>query len=158
SSIAYDYMKTMNVVIRKMHIFFIKHMRNYSNKMILKGIKKGDGMQAWMSAQLMYVTKKEIPMDAFDFWLQLNEENLHSELVEQDVLILTGRNDHFIPFKMHHMQVKALKNAKSVTAKVFTKETHAHNHCQIGNIKLALDVILKWIPDVYSKTVKCPQT
>ena len=148
SSIAYDYMKTMNVVLRKMHIYFIKHWRNYSNKMVLKGIKKENGMQAWMSAQLMYITKKEMPMDAFDFWLQLNEENLHSEMVRQDVLILTGRNDHFIPFKAHDMQVKALTNAKSVTANVFTKETYAHNHCQIGNIKLALDVILRWIPDV----------
>ena len=148
SSIAYDYMKTMNVVLRKMHIYFIKHFRNYSNKMVLKGIKKEKGIQAWMSAQLMYITKKNMPMDAFDVWLQMNEENLHSELVKQDVLILTGRNDHFIPFRAHDMQVKALTNAKSVTARVFTEETYAHNHCQIGNIKLALEVILKWIPDV----------
>jgi len=147
SSISYDYMKLMNVVLQKMHIFFIKHMRNYSNKMILKSIKKEKGIQAWMSAQLMYITKKQMPMDAFDFWLQLNEENLHSELVKQDVLILTGRNDHFISFKAHAMQVKALTNANSVTAKVFTKETHAHNHCQIGNIGLALDVMVKWIEE-----------
>jgi len=147
SSISYDYMKLMNVVLQKMHIFFIKHMRNYSNKMILKSIKKEKGIQAWMSAQLMYITKKQMPMDAFDFWLQLNEENLHSELVKQDVLILTGRNDHFISFKAHAMQVKALTNANSVTAEVFTKETHAHNHCQIGNIGLALDVMVKWIEE-----------
>lgn len=147
SSISYDYMKLMNVVLQKLHIFFIKHMRNYSNKMILKSIKKEKGIQAWMSAQLMYITKKQMPMDAFDFWLQLNEKNLHSELVKQDVLILTGRNDHFISFKAHAMQVKALTNANSVTAKVFTKETHAHNHCQIGNIGLALDVMAKWIEE-----------
>jgi pimeloyl-ACP methyl ester carboxylesterase len=147
SSIAYDYMKTMNVLLRKMHIFFVKHMKDYSNKMVLKAIRKGNGMQAWMSAQLMYITKKEMPMDAFDIWLQLNEENLHSDLVKQDVLILTGRNDHFIPFKAHKMQVRALTNAKSVTAKVFKKRTHAHNHCQIGNTGLALDVMVKWIEE-----------
>jgi hypothetical protein len=50
-----------------------------------------------------------------------------------------------IPFKMHNMQVKALTNAKSVTARVFTKEEHAQNHCQIGNIGLALDTMGKWI-------------
>ena len=48
---------------------------------------------------------------------------------------------------MHDMQVKALTNAKSVTDRVFTKETNAHNHCQIGNIGLALDVITKWIEE-----------
>jgi pimeloyl-ACP methyl ester carboxylesterase len=145
SSIAYDYMKTMNIVLRKMHIFFIKHMRNYSNRMILKAINKGRGMQAWMSAQLMYITKKETPMEAFDVWLQLNEKNLRSDLVKQDVLILTGRKDHFIPFKAHEMQVKALSNAKSISARVFTQEEQAHNHCQIGNIRLALDTMVKWI-------------
>jgi pimeloyl-ACP methyl ester carboxylesterase len=147
SSIAYDYMKTMNVILRKIHIFFIKHMRNYSNKMILKAINKGRGLQAWMSAQLVYITKKETPMEAFDVWLQLNEKNLHSNLVKQDVLILTGKKDHFIPFKAHNMQVKALINAKSVTARVFTQEEQAHNHCQIGNIRLALDTMVKWIEE-----------
>jgi hypothetical protein len=43
--------------------------------------------------------------------------------------------------------VAALLNAKSVTDKIFTKEEHAQNHCQIGNIKLALDTMLKWIEE-----------
>jgi len=80
--------------------------------------------------------------------MQMNEKNLHSDLVRQDVLILTGRNDHFIPFRMHDMQVKALTNAKSVTARVFTKEEQAQNHCQIGNIGLALDVMVKWLEKI----------
>jgi len=28
---------------------------------------------------------------------------------------------------------------------VFTKEEHAQNHCQIGNIGLALEVMARWI-------------
>jgi pimeloyl-ACP methyl ester carboxylesterase len=147
SSIAYDYMKTMNVLLRKIHMYFIEKKRDYSNNMILKAIAKEKGAQAWMAAQLMFITKKDIPMEAFDVWLALNAENLHSELVKQDVLILTGRNDHFIPFKAHRMQVEALTQAKSVTAHIFTKETHAHNHCQIGNIGLALDTMVKWIKE-----------
>jgi len=77
--------------------------------------------------------------------LQLNEENIHSELVKQDVLILTSRNDHFIPFKMHEMQLMALVNAKSVTGRIFTKEEHAENHCQTGNLELALKTMIEWI-------------
>jgi pimeloyl-ACP methyl ester carboxylesterase len=146
SSIAYDYMKGYNVIIRVSHSYFIKHMRDYSNKMILKQLKKG-GMQAWMAAQLMYITKNDMPVDAFQVWLDLNEQNLKSELVDQDVLILTGRDDHFIPFKSHAMQVNALTNAKSLTPIVFTKETHANNHCQIGNMNLALSTMVKWIEE-----------
>jgi len=57
------------------------------------------------------ITKTATPMDATDILLQFNEHNLHSELVTQDVLILTGAKDHFIPLKMHDKQVSALRNA-----------------------------------------------
>ncbi len=148
SSIAYDYLKIFNIVIQKMHIVFIKYFKNFTNKMVVKSIKKGRGMDAWQGAQMMYVAKEEIPTNAFEkLFLQMNEKNLHSDMVKQDVLILTGRNDHFIPFRAHDMQIKALTNAKSVTGKVFTKEEQAHNHCQIGNTGLALDVMVKWIDE-----------
>ena len=140
-----DYMRSLPKVIYQMHMFFINRFRNYSNRMASKTLKKGKGLQAWMMGNLMYITKKKTPLDAFDVWLQLNEKNLHSELVKQDVLYLTGRNDHFIPFKMHDLQIKALTNARSVTDIVFTKESQAHNHCQIGNIGLALDTMIKWL-------------
>jgi len=48
---------------------------------------------------------------------------------------------------LHDLQVKALTNAKSVTARVFTKEENAQNHCQIGNLGLAMDAMLKWIEE-----------
>jgi pimeloyl-ACP methyl ester carboxylesterase len=147
SSIAFDYMQCFNVVLRKIHLWFFKHFRNFTNRMAMKSLQKGRGMEAWMTGNLMYITKATTPMDAFEVWLKMNETNLHSELVTQDVLILTGREDHFIPFKMHDMQIRALTNARSVTARVFRKEEHAQNHCQIGNIGLALDVVVDWIKE-----------
>ena len=95
----------------------------------------------------MYITRTDTPMAAIRTFLQMNEKNLHSELVKQDVLILTGTDDHFIPLKMHDKQVKALTNARSVTGRIFTREEQAHNHCQIGNMGLALDTMLKWIEE-----------
>lgn len=77
--------------------------------------------------------------------MQSNEKNTHSERVKQDVLILTSRNDHCIPFKTHMMQIKSLTNANSITARIFTKNNHAQNHSQIGNVGLALDSMVKWI-------------
>jgi len=76
---------------------------------------------------------------------QLSAKNLLSWLVEQDVLILTGSEDHFIPLKMHDMQVKALTNARSVTGRIFTREEQAQNHCQVGNMGLALKVMADWL-------------
>ncbi len=64
-------------------------------------------MYSWFVNNLMYITNKEVPIEGFDVLLRLNEENLHSDLVKQDVLGLTGRKDHMIPFKMHDMQANA---------------------------------------------------
>jgi hypothetical protein len=55
------------------------------------------------------------------------------------------REDHFIPFKMHDMQVRALTNARSITSRIFTKEDQAQNHCQIGSLGLALDATSEWL-------------
>jgi len=75
----------------------------------------------------------------------MNEENLHSELVDQDTLILTGRGDHFIPYKLHDRQIALLSNTRSLTDRVFTEAESAQNHCQIGNVGLALDTMTAWI-------------
>jgi pimeloyl-ACP methyl ester carboxylesterase len=147
SGIAFDYSQFPNIVGQVLMKFFFTHLRSFTNKMTVKKMKS-DGMHAWSIGNLMYITDKNMPMDAAVVALQMNGENLHSDLVTQDVLILTGRDDHFIPFKMHRKQVRALTNARSVTARIFTEEEGAQNHCQIGNIGLALDVMAAWIADV----------
>ena len=104
-------------------------------------------MEAWNISHMMYVLGVDEPMAALDFAFQLNEENLHSDLVKQDVLILASRNDHFIPFRLHEIQLRRLTSARSVTDRVFTEEDHAHNHCQIGNIGLTLKVMREWLDE-----------
>ncbi len=146
SSVSFDVNQYTNIVGQQFAKLFLRHFRNYTNNAMKKKMKKNP-MYSWFSNHLMYINDKEVPIEAFDVLLQLNEENLHSDLVKQDVLILTGRKDHMVPFKMHNMQVKALTNAKSVTEKVFTEETSAHNHCQVGNIGLALNTMIKWIEE-----------
>ena len=144
SGIAYDYMQFPPKIFQWMMFLFFDHLRDFSNRLTIKKMQK-DGMHRWTLENLMYITDTETPMDAFDVARELNADNLHSELVEQDVLILTGRDDHFIPFKMHRMQVEALTSARSVTERVFTKETEAQNHCQNGNFGLALKEMTEWI-------------
>ncbi len=72
---------------------------------------------------------------------------LRASAFEPDVLILSGSEDHFIPLKMHRRQLNAFPHVRSVTGRVFTKEEHAQNHYQIGNIRLALDVMITWIEE-----------
>ena len=146
SSIAFDYMQAPNLVAQLLAKLFFIRLRRLTNRLALRKMAR-DKMHAWSVSNMMHIADKETPVEAMDVVLQLNERTLHSELVKQDVLILTGREDHFIPFKMHDMQVKALTNARSVTGRVFTREEQAQNHCQIGNVGLALDAMVKWIAE-----------
>ena len=143
-SVSFDVTQYTNIVGQHLARLFMRKFRNFVNNQMKKNMKKKPEY-SWFVNNLMYITNKEVPIEAFDVLMQFNEENLHSDLVRQDVLILTGREDHLVPFKMHDMQVKALTNARSLTSRVFTKEEQAQNHCQMGNIGLALDVMRKWI-------------
>ena len=86
-------------------------------------------------------------LEASQVLLKFNAENLSSDLVLHDVLILTGAEDHFIPLKMHYMQVRALKNARSITEHILTRKEQGQNHCQIGNIGLSLKTMSEWIKE-----------
>jgi pimeloyl-ACP methyl ester carboxylesterase len=142
---AIDYMKSMNVIFRKMHLWSMEHCRDFMDRMAVLKFENREGMAPWVVDHLKYITKKEKPLDALEIYVSMSEQNIHSELVKQDVLVLSGSEDHFVPFKMHAMQIKALTNARSVTGRVFTRKEHAQNHCQTGNVGLALDVMIKWI-------------
>ena len=146
SSIAFDYMQMPNFVTRQLVKLFFIRFRKLTDRLATRKMRR-DKAHAWSVGNMMYIADKKTPVGAMDAALQLNERNLHSELVKQDVLILTGKEDHFIPLKMHDMQMKALTNARSVTGRVFTREEQAQNHCQIGNVGLALDVMVKWIEE-----------
>jgi pimeloyl-ACP methyl ester carboxylesterase len=68
-----------------------------------------------------------------------------SPLVTQDVLLMGGATDHYVPLRQLGDQLASLSNAASVTARLFTAAEHADNHCQVGNLGLALRVTLDWL-------------
>jgi hypothetical protein len=95
-------------------------------------------------SQWMYITGVRTPAE----WNALLEHYSVSDiadLVRQDVLLLAGEKDHMIPLKEYHKNMAGLSYARSLTGRIFTAEEQAQNHCQVGNLQLALDVILDWI-------------
>ena len=144
SSVAFDHGKITSVFEQLLVKFLFKYFRDFTNRSVKKKMK-GSTIVSWSIGNMMYIANKKEPIEALDVMLTLNEKNLHSEKVKQDVLILTGKDDHLIPYKMHSKQIKALLNARSVTGRVFTKKEHAANHCQVGNLGLALDTMLDWL-------------
>jgi pimeloyl-ACP methyl ester carboxylesterase len=85
--------------------------------------------------------------DAYEFLLWLREMNTapFSDRVTQDVLLLAGTEDHIVPIHQLWRQSQNLRRARSLTTRVFTAAEQAHNHCQIGNIGLALDFVRSWL-------------
>lgn len=140
---AVDYWKIPGFLSRNLFKFFL-HFPNFMNKQLRKKMKK-DAHHRWFAENAMYITKINNPFRASIKILDMNRKNLHAHKITQDVLFLSSSQDHFIPKKMHKINMHALPNAQSITGKLFTKETHAQNHCQIGNIPLACHIVCNWL-------------
>jgi pimeloyl-ACP methyl ester carboxylesterase len=95
--------------------------------------------------QTLFITQKQDPLEVVRWDLAMNKEFLHSELVDQDVLLLAGERDNFQPPVLYHKQWKALTHARSVTGRIFTDADQASHHCGMGNLGLVVEVMLNWL-------------
>lgn len=154
-SIAYDYMKIPPKPVEAFARWLLRYpkLMNTLSEWKMKRMPQ----EKWGIDNLMYMTKTATVLDAAKALLDFNAENLQSDRVTQDVLILTGAEDHFIPLKMHHLQVAALTNVRSLTERIFTRADQAENHCQVGNIGLAADVMSQWTAKKEPLTTPKPQ-
>ncbi len=103
-----------------------------------------DLLMAWGIPRAMYLTGTTTPYDMFRVVEQFHTRDC-SPLVRQDVLVLAGEDDHFVPVAQYHDQLRRLVRARSVTGRLFTRAEGASEHCQFGNVGLALDTIAGWI-------------
>lgn len=127
---------------RAIYQFFLRNPSIY-NWIAEKSMSKNIATE-WLITHGMYIHGVDTPVE----WMALLENFSVSDIaskVHQHVLLLAGTEDHMVPFKEYEKNRQGLTSARSVIGRVFTPEEHAQNHCQVGNIKLALDVILEWI-------------
>jgi len=97
--------------------------------------------------QTLFITQKQDVLDVVRWELAMNKDFLHSELVDQDVLLLAGEKDMFQPPVLYHKQWKALTHARSITGRIFTDADQASHHCGIGNMGLVVQEMLKWLDE-----------
>ena len=116
------------------------------NWMVARVARKSPVVQ-WGIQHGMHVTGTS---SAFEF-LQRSQQFQTADvsaLIRQDVLLLAGSEDHFVPMEEWHDQIRMLKNARSITARLFTRSESAQNHCQVGNYGLALKTIVNWLDEM----------
>ena len=68
--------------------------------------------------------------------------------IKQDFLLLAGCEDHYVSIRKWHCQLALLKNACSMTARLFTQSESAQIHCQVGNYGLTPRTIVNWLDDM----------
>ena len=97
----------------------------------------------WGLQEGMHVTGTDSAFEFLQAFRQLETADV-SAAITQDVLLLAGSEDHYIPIKQWYAQTRTLTNARSITARLFTRSESAQNHCQLGNQGLAPRTIVNW--------------
>jgi len=106
----------------------------------------------WGVRQGMHVTGTSSPYAFLREAMHYETASLSGD-VTQDVLVMAGAEDHYVPRDQFAQQIQLLTNARSVTARLFTASEHAHNHVHVGNLGLSLDVIVSWLEGLESRAL-----
>ncbi|WP_033168039.1 alpha/beta hydrolase [Clostridium sp. KNHs205] len=114
---------------------------------VLNKLTEKSLMFEWGIMQGMHITGSKSPYEFFHRMISYNTAAF-SHLITQDVLLLAGQNDHYVPIKQFTDQILTLTKVHSLTARMFTPEETADTHCQIGNLGLEADVMLNWIEQI----------
>jgi pimeloyl-ACP methyl ester carboxylesterase len=85
---------------------------------------KTDLLTDWVIAQGERVMGVTAPADVFKAWREYRTDDI-SSLVTQDVLLMAGTKDHYMPLHMFPDQLMTLTAAHSITARVFTEAESA---------------------------------
>lgn len=102
-----------------------------------------DSLTKWGLSHGMYITITKTP---YDYFQSIKKHNLRGHLknINQDVLLLTGEKDHYIPRWQYNYLKKHLSNAH-VESRMFTTNEGGEQHCQVGNYQIAFEEIIQWI-------------
>ena len=114
-------------------------------------VAKTNPVVEWGIQQGMHVTGTNSAFEYLQSVVQFETTDV-SASISQDVLLLAGSEDHYVPVEQWHDQIRMLSNARSITARLFTRSEHAQNHCQVGNFGLALRTIVNWLDETTAKT------
>lgn len=115
---------------------------------LLAGMKRSDPRMNQIIQQAIFISGGDQALDAVRWMLGMNQDHLNSKRVTQDVLLLGGENDAFQPPVLLNKQAEALTAARSLTTRIFTREEEADQHCQMGNLGLAVEVMLDWLEEI----------
>ncbi len=110
-------------------------------------VAKTNPVVEWGIRQGMHVTGTNSAFEYLQSVARFETKDV-SASISQDVLLLAGSEDHYVPIEQWYRQIAMLNKARSITARLFTRSERAQNHCQVGNFGLALRTIVNWLDEM----------
>ena len=121
-------------------------IKGIMNGFYKKMMKKSE-LVRWNLLHGMYAYDAATPMQYIDRVRKFTLNGI-GDKITQDILVLGAREDHFINPRLFHEEFDLLKNARSLSLRLFSNEDDAGSHCNAGNTKLVLDAMLGWLESV----------
>jgi pimeloyl-ACP methyl ester carboxylesterase len=98
----------------------------------------------WMTKLAIHNTGVRTPYEMLKHYQKYETASISSQLT-QDVLLMAGAEDHYIPVHQLPDQIVTLTHVRSLTARLFTRAEQAQNHVQVGNFGVAFRTIIDWM-------------
>ncbi|MDD2993321.1 MAG: alpha/beta hydrolase [Pygmaiobacter sp.] len=129
--------------------FAYRHQKENIVNFVANRIRKKSVLADWALTQGMYITGTNTP---YAFYQNLSKHSLEpiTAQLTQDVLLLAGEKDHYIPTNQFYRLRESIHCAKSRTSYMFTKAQGGEQHCQIGNHMIAIHTILDWLDGTFA--------
>lgn len=106
--------------------------------------REKEGILDWAVSHGMHVSGTQSPFEFLQWVRTLNLRDC-AHLIDQDVLLIMGAEDHLVPPNQLYVQAEAMTGARSITTNMLTSRDSAAQHCQVGNTGLVVKQILDWL-------------
>ena len=133
---------------RKLLQALMKARQEHLVNVLLEQVMQKSLVTEWGIKQGMHVMGSQTPYE-FLQKVRLYRTALFSARVTQDVLLMAGAQDHLVPLNQFSDQIATLTQVRSLTARLFTRFDQAQEHIQVGNIGLAVRVIIDWLDGLH---------
>lgn len=134
------------VVTKIMEKVFHSPAASIMNVIYTQAMKKNELIR-WNLTHGMYAYGADTPMTYIQKVQQFTLRGI-ADRIDQDVLVIGAKEDHFISPRLFHEEYDLLANARSLTFRLFTNQQDAGGHCNVGNAKLVMDAVTDWIGEV----------
>ncbi|CAK1239031.1 alpha/beta fold hydrolase [Fructobacillus cardui] len=145
--IMYDMSRSLTMKLPKMSQFLKENLSpEESNKLnaIVPQLQKSDSSINFMVHKAKDIFQVDNNNELFTRLSKFNMNN-DWDKISQDVLLLVGTKDMYVPYTDLYKEMSSMTNARSLTAKLFTEKSGGERHCQVGNKELAMSKIIEYL-------------